>query len=205
MSLFKQKYKYKIPERLTADEARERRLTALLEKEQRFLQVPNFASKIEAARSRVEKERVSSLAKAIVNEPQIRVQKAASIAAALSKFKERDFANPQARADYRKLRAAQEALRNNRRNEQKVSPSGGNKSYYNPTGKEFAGTIFGTAARLSGWTGLRESWSPRFVFPSSVLPCIQRTQRREVMFAKGYGGKGYKVKHRRSWSSGVPC
>lgn len=211
MSLFRKKYTYTMPERLSPAEARERRLTALLEREQRFMQVPNFPEKIQAARSQAQKERVNTLAKAIVNEPQIRVQKAASIAAALNRFTERDFANPKARADYRKLRAAQEALRaaaqlsEKGRRLQNVPPSGGNKSYFNPTGKEFASTIYGTAARLGVRLNMFEDWVPVFKGINSVLPCIQRTSRREVMFAKGYAGRGYHTRKRRTWSSGVPC
>lgn len=207
MSLIKRPHgvKFKEPERFSPAEARERRLTALLEREQRFAEVPNFQRKIEAARSQAQYERVHSLAKAIVDEPEKRVHKAASIAAALSQFKERDFANPQARAAYRKLRAAQEALNDRRGSSRNVSPSGGNKSFFNPTGKDFASTIAGTAARLSGWTQLGESWTRSFLDRSRVLPCIQRSVRREVMFAKKYAGKGYRVRHRRSWASGIPC
>lgn len=207
MALIKRPHgvKFKEPERFTPAEARERRLTALLEREQRFGELPNFPEKLQAARSQAQYERVHSLAKAIVDEPQTRVHKAASIAAALSQFKERDFANPQARAAYRKLRAAQEALNDRRGSSQKVQAAAANKSYYNPTGKDFASTIFGTAARLSGFTQLGESWTRSFLNPSAVLPCIQRSIRREVMFAKKHAGKGYRVKHRRTWSSGIPC
>lgn len=206
MSLFRNKYKYKTPERFTPAEARERRLSSLLEKEQRFQEVPNFARQLEAVRSQAQKERVKSLAKQIVNDEAPSRQKAALIAAALKTYSERDFSNPQARADYKKLRAAQAAIYN-RRSSGKVPPSGGNKSYFNPTGKDYASTVYGTVARLSGWTNVvsENTWVPVFARPSAVLPCIQRVVRREVMFAKQHAGKGYHTKKRRNWSSGVPC
>lgn len=208
MSLFKNKIKYKTPERLTPSEARERRLTGMLEREQRFAQVPNFSNSLEALRSQAQKEKqFSALTSKIVNERSSRVQKAASIAAALNTFQERDFANPEARAAYRNLRAAAAALQQKNGSSQKVPPSGGNKSYYNPAGKDYANTIYGTAARITGWTQVvgKNNWQPRFARPSAVLPCIQRLVRREVMFAQRHAGKGYRVKHRRNWSSGIPC
>lgn len=199
---FRHHYYYPEPERLTPAEARARRLEGLLERERRFADLPNFPEKLAEARSRVVKKEPLGLTREIVNEPVSRVQKAASIAAALSRFKESDFADPEKRTRYRKLRAAQGG-------QQKVEPSGSDKRRFNPTGKDFASTIYGTAARLSG--RLRDSadtsssWVQVFANPGSVIPCIQRKARREVMFALGFGGRGYKKPKRRTWSSGVPC
>lgn len=120
----------------------------------------------------------------------------------LGSFREADFANPQARAAYRYLRAQQE-LYERQRSEQKVQPAAGNKSYYNPTGRDYAASKYGGMARLSGW--LVSGFMPRFKNPASVLPCVERLVRREVLFANKKAGKGYHTRKRRTWSSGIPC
>lgn len=135
--------------------------------------------------------------------PEGKGPKAASIAAALARFSEQDFVNPQARADYRKLRAAQEAIRESERSSQKVKAAASDMRQYNPTGKDFALNRSGTVARLAA--RLQGLYFPHFKHLSTVLPCIERAVRREVLFAKGKGGKGYKKPKRRTWSSGVPC
>lgn len=122
----------------------------------------------------------------------------------LSSFRERDFLNPQARAAYRMLRAAQAAHdEKTRRSSGKVPPSGGNKSYFNPTGKDFASTVYGTIARIA--VGPVAEWIPIFENPQRVVPCVQRDVRRQVMFAKRLAGIGHKTKKRRTWSSGIGC
>lgn len=120
----------------------------------------------------------------------------------LGSFREADFSNPQARAAYRFLRAQQE-LYERQRSEKKVQPAAGNKSYYNPAGKDFASNKYGGIARLGAF--VQAGFVPHFLNPSSALPCIARVVRREVMFATKKAGKGYKVRHRRNWSSGIPC
>lgn len=188
----KNRYKYYTPERISPEIARERRLEALLEREQRFNTVPNFAATL----SRVSEKNRSSVAKSIVNERLTDVHKAGLIAAALSQFKESDFASAAKREQYRRLRAAQQA-------EQKVKPSGSDRRHYNPTGKDFASTIYGTVAALSRRSSL--AWVPTFKNPASVLPCIERIVRREVLFANQRAGVGYHTRKRRTWASGVPC
>lgn len=193
------------PERLTVSEARERRLNALLEKERRFLDVPNFQAGVEAVRSRVESEKSLSFARQIVDEPLAKAQKARSIRAALATFVEKDFANPEARAAYRLLRTAQAAQQEKSRSWQNVTPSGGDKRRFDPTGKDYASTIHGTIARIGSVARVFTGGAPGFLNAPQVLPCIQRVVRREVMFALGHGGKGYRVRHRKNWQSGVPC
>lgn len=206
MSLFKHRYHYPIPERITPADARQRRLASLLERERRFEEVPNFKQTVEALRSRVNQERLTSLSKAIVNDPQTRGHKAASIAAALKLFQERDFADPQKRKAYRALRAMQAAASVGGR--QKVQPSGSDNRRFNPAGA-FPSTIYGTAAQISGRLASNVSalsgWSQVFKNPWQVIPCIQRTQRREVMFALKHAGRGYHTRKRRTFYSGVPC
>lgn len=186
-------YKFYTPERFTADEARERRLAAVLEREQRFQTLwqaaplsPGFKIYEKMPEANEDRKRYGP--------------KAASIAAALSQFKESDFADPLKRKQYRALRSAQEVQR-------KVSPSGADKRQFNPTGKGFASTIYGTTARLASRLvplhGM--SWKPVFESPTKVVPCVQRVERREVMFAKHHAGRGYHTRKRRSWASAIPC
>lgn len=190
MSLFRKYRKYyQEPERYTPDIARERRLVAALEKERQFAQA--------AALSRVQlKEREQFVPKwKLDEEPSRKVPKAVSITAALSRFKESDFADPARREQYKQLRRLQE--------QQRAKPSGGDRRRYSPYGNDYASTISGTVARVGATLG--RHLLPRFRFSYAVIPCIQRAVRREVMFANGKGGRGYKVPHRRSPLSGIPC
>lgn len=130
--------------------------------------------------------------------------KAWLIDAALAKFGERDFADPEKRKAYRALRARQEGLR-------KVQPSGADMRSYHPDKgtdeRGFAQTVYGGVAKIGALIdrGHRQSWLPGFHAASSVIPCIQRTIRREVMFALGHGGKGFHTKKRRTPNSEIPC
>lgn len=197
-------YQFSTPERFTTDEARLNRINAELQKNVELQQ------------------KYGRLSRDLINETLVsgpsgyqgvlakRPKAVSTTAALLSQFKEEDFANPQARADYRLLRAQQTSQRDrtsNRRNSQKVPPSGGDKRHYNPTGKDFASTIYGTIARLTNWTNVTSGheFKRGFAHARQVLPCIQRNIRKEVMFAKGHAGKGYHSKKRRTWASGVPC
>lgn len=193
------KYKYPEPERFSPTEARERRLTAMLERERRFAEVPGFMPKLDAL-SQARKKTVN-LSRTIVNEDKANLHKAASIAAALAQFSERDFVDPQKRAAYRALRARQEGLRN-------VQAKPVDARQFNPTGKGgFASTIYGTIPKFGAVhaRGPRVGWLPNFHVPTSVVPCIQRAVRREVMFALDLAGRGYRTKKKRNENSGVPC
>ena len=203
MSLFKHyRHLYKEPERFTPAEARARKLTLMLEREHRFAQVPNFKSKLSAL-SQATPKKVLVNTRRVVNDQKAFGHKAALIAAALSQFKDTDFADPKKRAQYRDLRKQQELLRfagKARGGQQKVTPTGGDKRRYDPTGKAYASLTSGNIAKLS----LR-GWSQVFRFPSVTIPCIQRHVRREVMFAKGFGGRGYRGRKRRTYASDIPC
>lgn len=115
--------------------------------------------------------------------------KAASIAAAVSKFTERDFASPEKRREYRRLRAAQEQQRARK----------------SPLVDERRFAFNKSAARALGLLKVVGGFTSGFKTASRVLPCVQRMTRREVLFAKGRGGKGYRTPHHRSWKTGVPC
>lgn len=184
---------YKEPERYTPDIARERRLAAVMKREAAGV----------ATLSRVQLEKTVVPAWKRLNDPETKGQKAASIAAALSRFREQDFADAQARAEYRKLRNKQENLRNL----QKVKPAGSDKRRFNPQGKDYASTIYGTAARfVSDLSRLPRAFAvAKFAVSGNVVPCIQRMVRQEVMFATGKAGRGYHKPKRRTFNSGVPC
>lgn len=193
---------YTTPERITPDNARANRYAALLLKEREDAERWSALSR--------EKNSQLIIGRRQNEDFKTKSPKAASIAAALSGFAESDFANPQARAAYRSLRAAQNSQREgtkNQRNSQKVPPSGADKRQYNPTGKDFASTIYGTLAKLTNWTNVTSGteFKRSFRHASQVIPCVQRSVRQQVMFAKGHAGKGYHTKKRRTWASGVPC
>lgn len=192
------KYKYPEPERYSPEVARERKLAGALQASyqdrERLERVRNEAL------SQVRKKTVN-LSRTIVKERPVAVPKAASIAAALAQFSERDFANPEKRAAYRALRAQQEGLRN-------VQAAASDKRRFNPMGEHgFASTIYGTLVgkEVINARGPRLGWVPNVRMPTSVVPCIQRAVRREVMFALGLAGRGYHKKKRRTESSGIPC
>lgn len=134
----------------------------------------------------------------------------------LTAFEERDFADPKKRQLYRELRNAtlasarglgSHANRAKARAEieraggspQKVStPSGANKKYYDPTGKDYAVTTSGNIARTRARL-LAAFWQrnmPGYRLAKKVIPCIQTKTRKQVMFAQKSAGKAYKVPHR---------
>lgn len=196
---------YTIPERLTPDEARARRFTAMLERERRFAELPNFTVKLNqlqqrAALSRVAKNIVYSDPERVGKGRLVSGPKAASIAAALNSFKEADFSDPRLRARYRELRRSQGGQKN-------VKPTGSDKRHYDPTGKDYASTIYGTVAPVTSVVHALNpgTWVQSFVAPLKTMPCVQRMVRREVMFARGSAGRGYHAPKRRSWASGIPC
>lgn len=204
----KGRFHYPEPERLNPTEARTRRLDNLLERERRYQDVPNFTFVQERLRaaglSRVAKNIVNEDTRSVVKGRRLTGPKAASIAAALATFKERDFQDPAKRKLYRALRRAQQVP-------EVVAPSGSDKRRFNPSGKDHASTIYGTAARLTGVRHMlghslnANSWVPSFLMPQHVVPCVERMVRREVMFAKKKAGVGYRTKKRRTWQSGIPC
>lgn len=202
MGIFGSRYYYPTPERYTLSVAREKRLNAMLAQDRRFADIANFNNR-KAALFQANKLNNALLPKA-VNDQKAFGHKAALIAAALSQFSEKDLSDPAKRTQYRTLRQQQVMFRElaSREGQAKVTPTGGDKRRYNPTGKLFAATTSGNIARL---VSPRNTWVRVFKNPGSVIPCIQRSVRREVMFAKKFAGKGYKVRHRRSWSTGVPC
>lgn len=195
-------FKYLQPERVTSSVARANRLNALLAQDRRFAEIKNFNSRL-AALSPAPKKVTALTDKISVKGRAALGPKAALIAAALNQFKDKDFSDPRKRAAYRELRRQQEALRvqANSMGGRKNVPSGSNKKFYDPTGKAYAVKTTGVLARYRVLRG----WQQAFANPPQVVPCIQRLVRREVMFANGRAGKGYRGPKRRDWKSGIPC
>lgn len=201
----KYRHLYKEPERYSPEIARERRLAATLAKEQ----VLNDERAAALSQVKIKTRTPFVPAWKAFDERQSNVHKAASIAAALSQFKERDFADPEKRSSYRELRAQQEYLRQvNLYAEQARTREGGQRKVNITSGsdmrrfmpdREDVRTSHGTIARV-GLAGLLG-----FVNPFGVIPCIQRQVRKEVLFALGKSGKGYHTRKRRSYSSEIPC
>lgn len=182
---------YVEPERISIENARLNRINAALTREQKA------AERLESL-SPVTKN-ILNESRRLVKDHQIGGPKAATIAAALGMFKERDFADPAKRLAYRELRA----LQMRPQIQQKVRPAGLDMRRYSPMGKDFAQNVFGSIARIGMFTDRRGR--PKFANAFAVVPCIERLIRREVLFAKGKGGKGYRTPKRRTWASGVPC
>lgn len=183
--------------------ARAQKLQTLLERDPRFADLPNFAEKLRAL-SPVPSKINTALLPSVNVKGSKRSPRKDLISAVLSQYTEKHLSDPSWRAKYRELRKMQ--LQSPKTvvaggGQTKVSPSGGDKRRYNPTGKAFASTIHGYRATFRPL----DSWLPAFANPSQVIPCVQRKMRREVMFAKDRAGRGYKAKKRRTWSSGVPC
>lgn len=123
----------------------------------------------------------------------------------LAEFRETDFGDPVKREAYRALRKMQENAARGRST--KSQPTGSDKRRFDPSGKDYAVTKYGTLARLytNNSATFSKGWLPVFLNPAKVIPCIQRSVQREVMFATKKAGKGYHTRKRRTWSSGVPC
>lgn len=177
---------YKEPERYAPDIARERRLASRLERERQQVEALSLA----------QRERFKPAWKVDEDRSLVGPKDNMRLSAALAMFQESDFVDPAKRKEYRRLRAIQE--------QQRAKPAGADRRQYTPYPTvDFASTVFGTAARFGAVVGRHAV--PKFRMAYAVIPCIERLVRREVLFAKGKGGKGYHTRKRRSWASGVPC
>lgn len=156
--------------------------------------------------------RSSQTTRNIVNGDTMSRQKASSTLAATL----REFADPEKRLRYRELRKAElasargfgsranrikapdETIRAGGSPQKLSTPSGANKKYYDPTGKDYAVTTSGTIARTRARL-LAAFWQrnmPGYRLAKKVIPCIQTKTRKQVMFAQKSAGKAYKVPHR---------
>lgn len=94
---------------------------------------------------------------------------------------------------------------------QAVAPPGGavlpgDRRVFHPLGVNApASLIDGRPADIVTGQSLRSYQVQAFKRPGTTVPCVQRSVRKEVMFALRKAGRGYKVKHRRSWHSNIGC
>lgn len=205
MGLFSHyRYLYKEPERLTPDEARERRVTAVLERERERLKVERvplslanksyvnqlkefevkFGAELEARRARMDainRTNVSSY------------PKSGALKAARSRLLQ---------LEQRRNALLQAAAAERRQNSFK--PSGGDRRLWTPYLLN-PRSVFGTEAFVKHGTRVRGVERKLFKSPGLALPCVERMVRREVMFARGHGGKGHRVRHRFNPLSLIGC
>lgn len=182
--------------------ARRELLLDLVKQDPRYLEIPNFRARL-GGLSQVDKKSLNEsrrLVKGREARPKADLRSAAI--AGLAKYKKLtadEFARLTAleKKKYRSLRS--------RASGQNLDISGADKRRYDPTGKDYAVHRSGRIADYVTAPVMSSSWVQVFKNPGSVVPCIQRHQRQEVMFALGYAGRGYRVKHRRTWKTGVPC
>lgn len=193
---------YSMPERLTADEARRRRVASTLTKYRKALEArprslspankfhllklkefeQKFSSEIEARKRHVDR--------LLKSDPS--VKSAATKAAMFGYFQ----------LATNRSRLVQKATQERRRNALFGQAIAANRSYFHPAGRERnPRTVYGTEAR----TKLSRTSRRSFRFPYIAFPCIQRSVRREVMFARGKGGRGYRVPHAFNFLSAIGC
>lgn len=194
---------YVEPERISPENARLNRINSALQRETEF-------------RSRLSPATLEVLERTrrVLKDAQVGRPKAETISAALDMFEERHFADPQLRTAYRELRTLQNygPLMATRREASQEASKGGQRKVrgFAPDFRSFwphteaAFDVTGNPVRFTKFL-FGTSWMPMFKHAQSVVPCIERWVRREVMFAKKKAGRGYKVKHRQRWHSGVPC
>ncbi|AKI26954.1 hypothetical protein [Microviridae Fen7940_21] len=203
MGLFS-KYTYKMPERLSADEARQRRFFAELSRARAELEARNdrlspankfhltqlkefqvkFSDELEARRKRVRDvlERDPSISRSLAYK---------SAMSRLSKLQQRQTALLNRAAAERRAKAfSASASAADRRSFSFTNRFGNPK------------TIYTTDA----WIKVNADAVTRRMFrsPTLSIPCIQRMVRREVIFARRHN-KGHRVKHRFNPLSLIGC
>jgi hypothetical protein len=207
-----EKRDYKTPERITRSDARQRRLDAELLREagvsaglQAAIDERNRRRGLAGAPVSGYKKKISDEIQRFLDDATVLRQKVDSRSTARSKA----FVTALARERALSARLTREGF-------EKAKAAAADKRQFNPQGKDFASTVHGTQAAfgyLSRGLGIRRdplgahrlASLPSFLNPTSLVPCIQRQERREVLFAKGKGGRGYKGKKRRTFVSGIIC
>lgn len=184
---------YTTPERFTADEARQRRLRSALERSRKELEgraerlspANQFhlqrLKEFEARFPRVLEVRTLELKRARTLE-----QKRVAMLGLFQLHQQRAAAVQRADAERRRRYFGQAIA--------------ANRNYWSPyllnprstSGTEARTYVSATARRV-------------FKNPLSAFPCIQRAVRREVIFARGHGGKGHRGKRRFNPLSAIGC
>lgn len=189
------RYRYTIPERLSPEEARQRRTVAALEKARKELEdrparlSPANVAHLERVKDFQRKIQVELDARRAELKKEYR-NPARKKAAISGLFQLQAKANE----NLQRLRRTQSAIRR--------EASAADRRYFNPAGILYnPRNIFGSEARtFVGSNGRR-----KFVHKTSAIPCIDRAMRREVMFALGHAGKGHRVPHRFNPMSLIGC
>lgn len=197
MPLFSGRYRYKEPERFSPEEARERRLGAALEKSRKELEGRteplSLANRVHLDRLKEFQVKFGKELEARRRQYQKSPQEVRRNKAAISRLfqlqaKQQELLQRVAGTQRAKVFRAQAVA--------------GDRRFFNPFGDAFnPRTMYGTEAHV----GVNAFSRRVFRNPVLAIPCIQRSIRREVMFAFGHGGKGHKVRHRRNEMSSIWC
>lgn len=185
---------YKEPERLTADEARQRRFFSELTRQRKALEGRaerlSQANQFHLKKLKEFESKFQSVLEARAREVRFAKTERAKKFAMLGLFQ------------LKQQRAAllQRADAERRRNYSRSQAAAANRNYYSPyllnprsvSGTEARTYVSATARRL-------------FKNPLSAFPCIQRVVRREVIFAKGHGHKGHRGRRRFNPLSNIGC
>lgn len=200
---------YKTPERFASDEARDRKLTATLRQFREDVESQNYSNRVRARAAADDVERRRSSGPRSLSQEQLKsyrkkfddlLAEGQKERTTRSAFSSTRLANLLARS-----RSEQETL--TRQGWQKAQAAAADKRQYNPTGKDYASTIYGTYVRARGFAEgrLMLEGAHAVGLPLSLVPCVQRLTRREVLFAKKQAGKGHRTPHKKTYNSGVPC
>lgn len=201
MSLFSGRYRYTLPERLSKEEARQRRLAAVLERSRKELEdrtsglspanvahlerVKDFQRKVQSELE-TRRRNFEALNKELKSPQVIRRHKAA-----MSRLFQ---LHAKAMLDGKRATKGARGFRD--------QASASDRRFFNPLGSLLnARTYFGTEAR----SYVSARGKRMFVNPLMSLPCVDRLVRREVMFAKKKAGRGYRVPHRFGPMSMIGC
>lgn len=199
------KYNYLEPERLTVDQARQRRVLSELSKQRKALEadslrlspankfhlnrLKDFESKFSGeleARAR----HVDRLRKRLADDPDNRSVVRAHRVAMFGLFQLRQ----------RRSALLQRAASEKRRNALRGASMSANRNFFSPYLLN-PRTVHGTEARVvTSATSRRMFHNPLLAFP-----CVQRLVRKEVLFARGHGGRGHRGKRRFNPLSHIGC
>lgn len=205
MGIFGNKYTYKITERLTPSEARERRLVSLLQKERQALEV-RVAPLSPANKFHLNK--LKEFENKFGAELEARRKRALELQS-LERSEYEAARNKRAISRLFQLQQRRAALLQNAAAERRansVKKSFVDRRFYDPTRDDRSPrpkTVFGTTSWLKVSLGPVARRQHRN--PTISLPCIDRLVRREVMFAHRHAGHGHRGKRKFNPLSLIGC
>lgn len=200
--------RYKELERFTPDEARARRFENTIARARKELEEREAISALsQANKTHLQRlKEFESEFSARIDERRREVRRFSNLSGPL---KAREALRlHEARSEYLKLSDQLSGLRSRARKEQRArtvyQASAADRRNWYPGSRFFQNprNIFGGEARRI-YTSV--SNKQRFINAVYAVPCVRRAVRREVMFAKGRGGVGYRVKHRINQLSNMWC